>query len=133
MGSVEASDTRIKLRSESLQKLKNHTEVIEFVIVHWTDRVYLIEPNRLIAFVNSVNSGRARQLGGSCGLFYLRTDGFEKPVSGLPEVPSDYQDYILKTPLLSTVLHFPQFSEGRECDFLVFFKVLVYLLLCRSP
>jgi hypothetical protein len=30
-------------------------------------------------------------------------------------------------------LHFPQFAEGRKCDFLVFFKALAYLLPCRSP
>lgn len=60
-------------------------------------------PFRLIEFCNFVNSGAGRQLGGPNGMFYLKVDTFHTEVTGLPDVPADYQDYLLKEPIITVV------------------------------
>ena len=75
--------------------------------VRWGPREYLIPDERMIEFVNAVNAGaepRSRGL----GIFYLREGDERKPVTGRPDVPEQWRDYLLSQPVTGKVVRVEQ-------------------------
>ena len=107
IGTIESQQDRIKLVSESPRKVfDGNSNTLDLVVVKWSDRVYLIRPCMLIQFCNLVNSGAANKPGGPHGRFYLRVSDFGKEVTGLPKIPTEYEDYLLKKPIVSVIQSF---------------------------
>lgn len=102
MGYVKSEGNRISLVSEAPY---NAWGIMprEYVVVPWDGQVFLVEPDELIYFCNSVNSGRLRaQLPIS---FLLRVEDHHKPrPTGMPKVPEDYKEYLLETPITGKVV-----------------------------
>jgi hypothetical protein len=73
-----------------------------FMAVRWGSRLYLIpeeEGSRLAAYVTRGFEPR-RVMHGS---FLLRESDWEKPARGLPEVPAEWQKWLLRTPVEARV------------------------------
>jgi hypothetical protein len=75
----------------------------EFVPVSWGPRTYLIPPNEMIEFCNSVNAGDEPR-DGAHGRHLLRNDDEKQPVDGFPSVPPEYERYLQKTPITSEIV-----------------------------
>ena len=77
----------------------------ELVPVRWGQRHYLIPTDGMIHFTNAVNAGTEPDtlFGGKSGAFLLRRGDEKKPVEGLPDIPSEYLNYILKEPLTARI------------------------------
>ena len=98
MGKVDANDKQIRRISDSRAKHR-----MTFYVVPWGERVYLVEENNLIHFCNFVNSGAGNSPFGGQD-FYQRSQDSEKKVTGLPLVPEQVKDYLLKKPIVGKVL-----------------------------
>lgn len=77
----------------------------ELAIVRWGERRYLVPMCRVVAFCNAFNAG-SLATGGELVLEKLQGDGEsawlarEKAIpEGLPQVPDEYRDHLLETPL----------------------------------
>jgi len=70
----------------------------ELVQVPWGERRYLVAPEQMTAFGNDVRSGMESRKGGT-GLYLLRSGDEEKAVSGLPELPEEFQ-FALDAPVI---------------------------------
>jgi hypothetical protein len=70
----------------------------EFFPVRWDARVYLIPTNEIIDFCSAVN--QAREARRNChGMYYLRQNDWDKPVTGRPSVPAVWAKYFLSQPV----------------------------------
>lgn len=71
--------------------------------VSWSERRYLIDPNRFVDFVNAINSGLEPDsiVGGH--MFLLARGDEKKRVSGLPDLPTEWLAQIRARPLLVRV------------------------------
>lgn len=79
--------------------------------ITWGQREYLIAEDRMLAFVNAINSGREPRGAGS-GLFYLREGDDAKLADGLPQVGPQWAEFILRQHLTGSVLR----VEQKEMD-----------------
>ena len=62
-------------------------------VVRWGARLYLIDDDSMIRFCQSIGrEGEPRN--DAFGMFYLRSDDWKKPVSGLPAVPEEFVRYL---------------------------------------
>jgi hypothetical protein len=75
----------------------------EFIPVSWGSRVYLIPPDDMIEFCNSVNAGREPR-NNIHGLHLLRCGDEKKPVAGFPSVPDAYAQYLQERPITSEII-----------------------------
>ncbi len=110
MGRVEVEGDRIALVSESPTRPWGLKPLV-YVVVPWGERVYLVQDDRLLSFCNDVNAGRFRRPEPT-GLYPLRVGGSEKKVAGLPRVPGEYKQSLLKKPIRATVMK----VEGEKQD-----------------
>jgi hypothetical protein len=109
MGRVEASGDRIRLISESPSDSwdKNH----EYVVVRWSKRVYLVEPDSLLSFCNAVNGGSISKEKGQGSIYLSRHNDDEIEVTGLPQVPSEYKEYLLEKPITAKIVRINDVKE----------------------
>lgn len=89
-------------------------------IVHWGERRYLIPEERLVDFVNAINSGLESGLALNLSVFLRDTRG--GAVSGLPDLPEPLRAQIRTHPLILTVSRVEQLPEyeamgGAVCPF----------------
>jgi hypothetical protein len=70
----------------------------EFFPVRWGARLYLIPTNEIVAFCSAVNQGDEPRHD-SHGWYYLRQNDWDKPVTGMPKVPSPWAKYLLSEPI----------------------------------
>jgi hypothetical protein len=84
-----------------------------FLPVRWGDRLYLIEPERLVAFANAVNAGHEPRMKAQ-GVFFLRSSDWNKPVTGGLRLPVMYRDYLLPRPVEVRVLRVLDAEENLE-------------------
>jgi hypothetical protein len=75
----------------------------ELAPVRWGDRRYLIPTGDVVGFCNSVNQG-AEPRSGSYGLHLLRLGDEGKAVTGRPNVPKEFQSYLLPEPVEAKVV-----------------------------
>jgi hypothetical protein len=67
----------------------------ELIPISWGSRKYVIPPNDLVKFCNSVNSGDEPR-NDIHGFHLLRQGDEKKPVQGWPAVPAEFEHYLLK-------------------------------------
>lgn len=90
LGSIRFDGARIHLDCEHENDPGGFGGIrTELVQVPWGERRYLVAPDQMIAFGNDVRSGVESRKGGT-GLYLLRIDGEERPVSGFPELPEEF-------------------------------------------
>ena len=75
----------------------------EFVPIAWGERHYLIPSDDVVGFTNSINS-ESEPRDRSHGSHYLRKGDHERPADGAPELPEQYQAYLLSEPIQAEVL-----------------------------
>ncbi len=75
----------------------------EFVPVSWGARRYLIPADDFVGFCNDINQGREPR-NESHGSYLMRTGDEKKPVTGFPNVPEKYRDYLLVKPIVATII-----------------------------
>jgi hypothetical protein len=110
MGSVKVEGDRIALVSEAPANAWGIMPV-EYVLVPWDKQVFLVEPVRLLAFCNDVNSGQLRHCTPS-GNYLLRAKDFDKErPSGLPRVPTEYKESLLQSPISGNVV---KTGDGKQ-------------------
>ncbi len=79
----------------------------ELLVIKWSERFYLIPKDSLKEFANAVNmklEPRRNTMTLHYDYFYLRREGIEKAVKGLPDLPDGWNDFLLKKPVTATVL-----------------------------
>jgi hypothetical protein len=81
--------------------------------ITWGQREYLIAEERMLAFVNAVNSRKEPRPGGF-GLFYLRDGDDRKPADGVPDVGVEWAKFILRQPLTGSVLRVEQRETSKQ-------------------
>lgn len=88
-----------------------------FLPVRWGERLYLIEPERIVGFANAINAGYEPRTTAQ-GVFYLRSGDFNKPVAGLPKLPAAYREYLLARPVEARVVRLsgPEEDPTFELD-----------------
>ena len=82
------------------------------VTVKWGKRLYLIAKEQGIAFCNAVNQG-GEPTGNFSGNFFLGEGHEEMPVTGLPEIPEEWSNYLLKSPVRGEVIELLPDSKGK--------------------
>ena len=85
-------------------KTEKRQQFDQLQIVSWSDRYYLIPPNRLLAFINSVNREITIESSRLKGLFFSRIGDERKSVGGLPQLPVYWENYLLKTPIEAKII-----------------------------
>lgn len=104
-GSLTTEGAMIILVRET-ESLFGETSTIlgsRLVMISWGERLYLVEDNRLIDFVNDVNLGaepRRDWMGG----YLLRSGDWKKEVSATPRVPESRRSFLLSAPLVGKVI-----------------------------
>ncbi len=85
----------------------------ELIPIAWGDRRYLVPVKKVTEFCNAVNSKREPRTQ-MRGFFFLRRGDHEKPARGVPEIPEEYQAYLLKEPILAEIVevHDTDVEEG---------------------
>jgi hypothetical protein len=102
----------------------------ELVPIAWGNRRYLIPSDEVVEFCNSINAQhepRPRMH----GMYFLREGDHEKPVHGPPELPAQFQPYLLDKPIHAEVIAVkPTVVEGPPVELssdLSFHKAVVTL------
>ena len=121
-GAVTWADGRIHLAFTFDNQRKGFQGIApELIPVSWGQRHYLIPADDVAGFCNSVNDGgeARRNIHGS---YFLRRGDEKKAVTGLPNVPVEYRDHLLKTPIEATITEVdvyvtrPSLSEWKFKD-----------------
>jgi hypothetical protein len=98
-GGLSVANDRIRLSFTFANKTQGFQGISpEFLPVSWGPRTYLIPPNDIIEFCNSVNAGdepRNRVY----GRHLLRRGDETKPVDGFPTLPAEFERYLQKKPI----------------------------------
>jgi hypothetical protein len=125
VGTVRRKGDRFTLRSRDGDWGPNHsTDTKEFVLVPWSDRLYLIETNRVIEFCNAVNAGDEPRKEDHAP-YLLREGDWKKEAKGRPSVPAPWRDTYLPAKPVDCVVrgvegyredvpvpHYPYTSDG---------------------
>ncbi|QEH39000.1 hypothetical protein OJF2_76120 [Aquisphaera giovannonii] len=107
-GVVARSRGALKLRVQGQELLpvrdgKEETWLpTDLVSVRWGRREYLIGEGELLAFCNAVNQGEEPR-DSEYGFFLLGVGQEDAAVSGLPDVPATFGQYLLKEPINGVV------------------------------
>lgn len=103
-GAITPANGRLRL-SFTFKNTREGFEGIapELVVVPWGERRYLVPSDDLIGFCNHVNKG-AEPRTTADGFYLLRRGDENKDVRHFPEIPTEYRDYLLSTPVETTVL-----------------------------
>jgi len=77
----------------------------QLVPIRWGQRHYLIPVDRMVDFVNAINSGTepSELWGGKSGSFLLKRGDERKAVDGRPNLPAEYLAYLLEKPVEATI------------------------------
>ncbi|MBS1795647.1 MAG: hypothetical protein JSS81_17460 [Acidobacteria bacterium] len=88
----------------------------EKIVLKWSERFYLLDKTELKNFANAVNlrTEPRKDTGiGFANYFFLRREGVETPVVGLPDLPGGWNDLLLKAPVRATVLSIKS-ADGKR-------------------
>jgi hypothetical protein len=103
-GAVTSAGGRIRLAFTFENKREGFQGIApELVPISWGSRHYLIPADDIVGFCNNVNEGREPR-NGSHGFYLLREEDEVKAVSGLPNVPREYESYLLAKPIEATII-----------------------------
>jgi hypothetical protein len=94
-GSVTFQNSKIRLSFTFPNERRGFRGLAtEFIPISWGSRTYLIPPEELVEFCNSVNTGDEPRKG-IYGRHLLRCGDENKAVQGWPAVPAEFQPYLL--------------------------------------
>jgi hypothetical protein len=103
-GTAQWKDGEIQLSFTFKNERKGFQGIAEKLIpVAWGPRKYLIPADSVIEFCNEVNEGREPRRG-MHGMCLLRDGDEKKKVDGLPDVPKEYQPYLLKERIRAAIV-----------------------------
>jgi hypothetical protein len=94
MGSISESDGMLKL-GFAFSRSKRSVVPAELIPVRWGERAYLISPDEMPKFCDSVNRGREPR-NDVHGEFLLRRGDENKRVNAFPGVPPEFRKLLLK-------------------------------------
>ncbi|MCC7291756.1 MAG: hypothetical protein IT449_06825 [Phycisphaerales bacterium] len=80
---------------------------VEWRVVDWGARRYLVPEGKLIRFCNAINFGDEPRREAS-GFALLRTGDWDKPVTGMPQLAPEWKAFLLDRPLTGTVVNFEE-------------------------
>jgi hypothetical protein len=116
LGSIEREGREIILTPEWQAPKGERLNMPErLTVVPWGERTYLLEEEDFIEFCNWINSGYEPR-GGWSGLFSLNTDSFDEEPTGLPDLPEQYQGYILEQPIEARILSIGSWATDATDD-----------------
>ena len=103
-GTVEWGDSLIVLRPSVLDSRYASGMGIPsaYVRVRWGRRHYLISPGNIVRFCNLVNAGWEPGRG-LLSHFLLKSNEGEMRVTGLPEVPQPFRQYLARKPITARI------------------------------
>lgn len=103
-GMVKVTDECIELmpKGKNMRNGFRGTPAL-FMPIRWSNRVYLVPKDEIVDFCSCVNSGREPR-NRPHGRFYLRRMDWEKQVVGRPNLPAEFQEYLLKTSVSGTIV-----------------------------
>lgn len=78
--------------------------ITHFLPVRWGERLYLIEKGSILGFVNFINLGREPEREEGIGAGLLRVGDGNKRVTGFPDLPQRWQEFLLEKPLYGKIL-----------------------------
>lgn len=118
MGEVAQAGDRLQLsfvyenRQEGFRGLAT-----EFLIVRWGERRYLVAADDVVGFCNEINAG-SEPRAHVYGRHFLRQGDETVPVTGFPELPSEYDGYLLEEPLGASIVSVgPSTARPSKADF----------------
>lgn len=118
-GSVEWSGGKILLHP-STQPLGDESSFERFRVfypVKWGERRYLIGEDEVFDFINEINQGHEPCEEMFCTRFFLRADDKKKKTSGNPDLPAQFQGYLLKKPIRATIIAIGKSQITEDKDF----------------
>lgn len=113
LGSVTIDGNTIYFKKESeddeigMSKLSEELQGIR-----WGRRQYLISEDEFVDFANAINAGFEPRRD-SHGRFLLKGDDYKKRVRGKPDIPEQYQAYLLKKPIKARILSVGNTKEKK--------------------
>jgi len=103
-GGVSFGDDRVRLSFTFPNNREGFQGISpEFIPVSWGPRRYLIPPQKMIEFCNSVNANDEPRHD-IHGLHLIRWGDEKKPVQGWPTVPAEFERYLLKKPIATEIV-----------------------------
>ncbi len=111
MGLYDRNKGQIRIAGEFIELIPKKQNIQEgfrgtptlFMPVLWGDRTYLVPKGELVNFCSKVNAGQEPR-DRPHGRFYLRHQDWSKRVTGTPNVPAEFQGYLLKTPVRGKII-----------------------------
>ncbi|HKO56856.1 MAG TPA: hypothetical protein VJ276_13360 [Thermoanaerobaculia bacterium] len=86
---------------------------LEYVVVRWGPRTYLVEAEEVVAFCNLINQ-KWEPRDESFGMVYLRDHDWDLLATGRPQLPKQYQPYILDHPVRARVIDRNRIDAGAS-------------------
>jgi hypothetical protein len=103
-GSVNWTNNRLHLTFTFENKREGFEGIApDLIPVPWGDRQYLVPADDVIGFCNRVNEG-SEPRGNMHGFYLLRIGDEKKQVSGMPNVPKEFQTYLVSNPILAEII-----------------------------
>ncbi len=117
-GSVEWAGGKILLHpaTKPLGDESSFERFRVFYPVKWGDRRYLIGEDEMVDFINRINQGYEPCEEMFCTRFFIRADDKKKKVSGNPDIPVQFQSYLLKKPIRATIIAVGKSETTRDED-----------------
>jgi hypothetical protein len=115
-GQATLRDGELVLTASTRNKESREAAEESYLPVRWGGRLYLIEKDQMIRFINEVNLGTEPR-DDAYGLIYLREEDWKVAASGSPDLPLSYQQYLLKKPAEGAVLRRIKASGAFKVDF----------------
>ncbi|MFL6259105.1 MAG: hypothetical protein ACJ76Y_05280 [Thermoanaerobaculia bacterium] len=115
-GQATLRDGELVLTASSRNKESRKAAEESYLPVRWGGRLYLIEKEAMMGFINEVNLGTEPR-NDAYGLVYLRQEDWKVAVSDPPDLPPSYQQYLLKKPAEGAVLRKIEASGAFKVDF----------------
>ena len=94
---AESCELRLSFTFENVREGLRGIDPV-FTVVRWGERRYLVPSDDIVGFCSWVNMGWEPRTD-MHGPYFLRRGDEAKPVSGAPEVPSEYREYLLPAPV----------------------------------
>ena len=103
-GQVESKDGQIHLSFTFENQQKGFQGISpKLVPVVWGSRRYLIPADDLVGFCNNINAGSEPRMQDH-GSYLLRRGDESKKVTGFPQVPDEYLQYLLEKPIEAKII-----------------------------
>ena len=113
-GTAELKDGTLHLTLAKANNLRGIFGVAEkYRVARWGERIYLLTDDGMLDFCNAVNQGHEPREERHGYAFFLRDKDWVKPAPGLPDLPKQWLDYLLKQPLRGKVEHVNRDGTAR--------------------